>query len=100
MTEPTNLDALYLALDEAPDDSLTLRALADCYEEQDDLSTAECLHWAVERKRWPFRYLKSSGLSVSAMRWHDGWFWWAASDSAAAREWGCPPECRLPVAVG
>src|SRR5258708_24558934 len=97
MTEPTGPDALYLALDEAPDDSVTMRALADWYEEQGDLSTAECLHWAVERKRCPFRYHKGSGLAVSAKEWRDGWVWWVIGDPSRGRDWGLAPECRLPV---
>ena len=47
MTEPTGPDALYLALDEAPDDSITLRALADWYEEQGGKPSLRNFHDAL-----------------------------------------------------
>jgi uncharacterized protein (TIGR02996 family) len=99
MPEATNANALYLALDEAPGDTFTTMALADWYEEHGNLDAAECLRWSIARKRWPFRYTKSGGLSVSSDAWHSGWLWWALDDRNYGRNWGHPPECRLPVAL-
>jgi len=96
MSGPDPLTGFYLALEENPDDRVTLLALADWYEEQDEPAAACCLRWAVGRDFWPFCYCASTGLTVSSGAWHDGWFWWAVDEPYHGRDWGHAPNCRLP----
>src|SRR5262245_29400774 len=95
-----SLDALYKALDDKPDDQVTIRALADWYEEHDNQDAAECLRWTAEEKKHPFLYKKrGGGVSVSCKTWHDKWLWWAIfkeGEHEYGNDWGHSPECRLP----
>jgi hypothetical protein len=87
----------YLALDEDPGDPVTHMALADWYEENDNLDAAESLRWIVDRRRWPFLYRKKGGgVRVEAEAWHDGWYWWAQDDISYGNDWGHGNWCRLP----
>jgi uncharacterized protein (TIGR02996 family) len=96
MSEPDPLTAFFLMLDEHPGDSVTLLALADWYEEQGRPEGAACVRWVVRNVRYPFRYRRDGGLSVSGVEWHDGWYWWALDDPYAGQTWGHPLHCRLP----
>jgi uncharacterized protein (TIGR02996 family) len=99
MSAPDPLSAFYLALEDVPDDRLTLLALADWYEEEGGPDAADCLRWTVRNAVWPFRYSVNSGLSVSSAVWHDGWFWWSVDEPFHGRDWGHDPHCLLPAAV-
>jgi uncharacterized protein (TIGR02996 family) len=99
MSAPNPLSAFYAALDENPADHVTLLALADWYEEQDQSPAAECLRWLASHGYRPFLYRVNGGLTVSSEVWHDGWFWWAVDEPYHARDWGHPPNCRLPRLV-
>src|SRR5262249_31745497 len=91
-----SLHAFYLSLEESPHDPVTLQALADWYEEQGNPDAADCLRWAVQHTKSPFRYRRDSGLTVSSAGWHDGWLWWAVDDPYYGRDWGHPRSCMLP----
>jgi uncharacterized protein (TIGR02996 family) len=93
------LDALYRALDDRPGDAVTVLALADWYEEQDDPKAAECLRWTAKAHHWPFRYWKNGPAQIQSANWHDGWYWWAVDDPGFGADWGHPPECRLAPAL-
>jgi uncharacterized protein (TIGR02996 family) len=95
-TDP--LDAFYLALDEAPGDTVTTLALADWYEEHGQETAATCVRWALQQRRWPFRYLRGAvQVEVPSEDWHNGWYWWVLETPFSWR--GFPPECCLPQAV-
>jgi hypothetical protein len=99
MADPDPQGAFYLALEDNPGDRVTLAALADWYEEHDQLDAAAALRWAARLGRWPFHYHANGGLTVASAAWHDGWFWWSVDEPYHGREWGHPPSCRLPRAV-
>ena len=48
MNEALTLTALYAELEANPDDTLTLLALADWFEENDQGKPAECVRWLAE----------------------------------------------------
>jgi hypothetical protein len=99
MADPDALTAFYLALEDDPGDQVTLLALADWYEEHDQLAAADALRWTVQHGRRPYCYPADGGLTVSSPEWHLGWFWWAVEDAVHTRDWGHPPHCRLPRTV-
>ena len=99
MPQADTLAAFYLALDETPGEPLTVQALADWYEELDQLDAASCLRWAARRGRWPFRYRRGDpNVVVSSDNFNDGWYWWAVDDPVTGygRDWGHPRSCWLP----
>jgi hypothetical protein len=97
MADKGDLEALYLALNDAPGDAATVLALADWYADNDEPDSAECLRWLHEQRRWPFRYTRDAGLAVERKAWHEGWFWWTAG--GIDEGWGYPPECVLPATL-
>ncbi len=92
--EVYTLLGLYLALEEASADAVTLQALADWFEEHGNARSAGCLRWAVAGGRTPFRYHHSAPLRYHYEGWHDGWYWWVTE--AELLSWGHPRTCRLP----
>jgi uncharacterized protein (TIGR02996 family) len=90
------LSAFYLSLDQAPDDQVTLLALADWYEEQGDTQAAACLRWTVRRGLSPFRYRVGGAVTQSGQEWHDGWFWWTVDEPYFLDDWRFDITCRLP----
>jgi hypothetical protein len=97
MTNAQLQSALYTALEQNPSDAVTLLALADVYEEVEDLNAAECLRWTVQRKKRPFRYDPDQRMKVTYTGWHKGWYWWARLGDGY--HWGHPVACRLPITV-
>lgn len=53
MSDPASRDALLAALEHSPEDTVTVNALADWYEEQGDDAAAACLRWAARHGRRP-----------------------------------------------
>ena len=94
MSEPPILTALYDELEENPGDGVTLCALADWYEENDDDKAAECVHWLAEMGKVPFRYTSEAEIIHHFDGWKDGWWWWTTA--ATRKGWGYPKSCRLP----
>src|SRR5262249_1881517 len=87
----------FLALEADPGDVVTMKALADWYEDHSHPLEAACLRWLIERKRWPYRYERQSGqVNVSCRTWNDNWMWWALDTRSYGGDWGHPAECRLP----
>jgi uncharacterized protein (TIGR02996 family) len=99
MPETDPVSPFYLAIEDDPDDRVSLLALADWFEEHDELVAADCLRWTVKYGRRPYCYPADGGLTVSSPDWHVGWFWWAVDDAAHTRDWGYPSHCRLPRTV-
>ncbi len=77
---------------------MTLLALADWYEEQDQHEWAVSLRWTVRHGRYPFR-CRRAGLKKFGHEWREGWYWWAIDDPIYGRDWGHPQHCRLPREV-
>jgi hypothetical protein len=98
MYGPDPMTALYLALEEAPGDRVTLLALADCYLEDGHADASACLRWTADRVRFPFRYAPGL-LTVNSPTLHEGWYWWAIDDAHLAQDWGHPQSCRLPAGL-
>jgi hypothetical protein len=92
------VDAFYLALDETPDDQVTLLALGDWYEEQDKPDAAACVRWAARHDYRPFLFRANSSpdLPPASDNLHDGWYWWAINEFPDDHDWGHPSTCRLP----
>jgi hypothetical protein len=99
MSRPDPLAAFFLSLDESPGDQVTLLALADWYEEQDQSDNAGCLRWLAATGLYPFHYWRDGGLAKNSRDWHDGWYWWALDHPSAGADWGHPLYCRLPEQV-
>jgi hypothetical protein len=98
MSDPDPQDAFFLSLEEIPGDRVTLLALADWYEEQDQHDCADCLRWTVRHGHYPFRAVRA-GLKKFGHEWHEGWYWWAIDDPYSGESWGHPRHCQLPPEV-
>jgi hypothetical protein len=97
MPQTDTLAAFYLALDETPGDPLTVQALADWYEELDQLDAASCLRWTARRGRFPFKFRRDDpNVVIPATAMTDGWYWWAKVTHDFGRDWGHPRNCWLP----
>lgn len=99
MPRHAELAAFYQALEDDPGDAVTLRVLADWFEDHGWRDEADCLRWVVRLRRRPFRYSRDAGLAVTGSSMKDGWFWWAIDDPHYGRDWGHPRTCRLPPAL-
>jgi hypothetical protein len=67
MSERSIGDALFGTLEQHRDDPFTLTALADWFEESDDVAAADCLRWVLRNRRRP-------GYNPSQV--HYGRFYW------------------------
>jgi uncharacterized protein (TIGR02996 family) len=95
--EPRELTAFYLALEENPGDTVTLRALADWLEEHDEPTQAACLRWLAAEGKAPYRYNPADGLMYYHHDWQEGWWWWTTSKEK--EPWGYLMACVLPDAL-
>ena len=94
MIEAPILTAFYAELEANPGDTVTLHALADWFEENDQIKPAECVHWLAEMGKVPFRYTDDAEIIHHFDAWKNGWYWWTTA--SARRGWGYPKACRLP----
>ena len=94
MPEAPLLTALYAELEENPTDVVTLHALADWLEENDQDKPAACVRWLAEMGKVPFYYTRKSDILHHFDGWKDGWYWWATARER--KGWGYPKACRLP----
>ena len=94
MTETRDLTALFDALEDVPDDRVTLLALADWFEDQDRSMAAGCLRWLAASGKLPYRYFAASPLRYHHESWAEGWFWWTTESEM--EKWGYPQTCELP----
>lgn len=92
--EPRELKALFDALEANPTDRVTLLALADWYEEQEQQRACGCLRWLAAEGKAPYRYRHDGDLLHHHESWHDGWYWWATRRER--RGWGYDRSCVLP----
>jgi hypothetical protein len=94
MSETLTLTALYAALEADPGDAVTLNALADWFEENDQDKPAECVRWIAEMGKVPFHYTAEADIIHHYEGWKDGWYWWTTAGEK--KGWGYPKACRLP----
>ena len=94
MSEAPILTAMYDELEANPGDRLTLCALADWFEENDEIKAAECVHWLAEMEKVPFRYSSEVEILHHCEGWKNGWWWWTTASTR--KGWGYPKTCRLP----
>ena len=94
LSEAQTLLALYAELEANPDDTLTLHALADWYEENDQSKPAECVRWLAEMGKLPFHYSDEADVIHHYEKWKIGWYWWTTAGER--KGWGYPKGCRLP----
>jgi hypothetical protein len=94
MSEADALAALFAELEANPGDTLTLNALADWFEENDQAKPAECVRWLAEAGKVPFHYTEESDIIHHFEGWKVGWYWWTTANER--RGWGYPKACRLP----
>lgn len=93
-SEAKERDALFAALEGAPDDKVTQLALADWFDEHDRPGHAACLRWLAAEGRAPFQYFEKSPIRHHHETWEAGWWWWVTDSEESP--WGYPPGCVLP----
>jgi len=98
MAEPLELRGLYDALEASPGDPVSLRALADWYEEHDEARRASCYRWLAAEHKAPYKYHADSDLRHHHSEWHDGWYWWTTGEKLKD-DWGYSAGCALPDRV-